>query len=46
MEDLLTFAVEAHGGMARWDAIQTVTSELTNYGALWDAGSRRARPES
>jgi hypothetical protein len=36
MEDLLTLAVDAHGGMTRWDAIQTVTADLTIGGALWD----------
>jgi hypothetical protein len=36
MEDQLILAVDAHGGVTRWDAIQTVTAELTIGGALWD----------
>src|ERR1700730_5889241 len=36
MEDLLALAVDAHGGMTRWDAIKTVTADLTIGGALWD----------
>src|ERR1700730_18145667 len=36
MEDLLALAVDAHGGMTRWDAIQTVTADLTIGGGLWD----------
>src|ERR1700738_5620038 len=36
MEDLLALAVDAHGAMRRWDAIQTVTADLTIGGALWD----------
>jgi hypothetical protein len=36
MKDLLTLAIESHGGQARWDAIRTVTAELSIGGALWD----------
>src|ERR1700688_1302514 len=36
MNDLLTLAIESHGGQARWDAIRTVTAELSIDGALWD----------
>ena len=35
MNDLLTLAIESHGGQARWDAIRTVTAELSIGGALW-----------
>jgi hypothetical protein len=35
MKDLLALAVESHGGQARWDAIRTVTAELSIGGALW-----------
>jgi hypothetical protein len=33
--DLLTLAIASHGGQARWDAIRTVTAELSIGGALW-----------
>jgi hypothetical protein len=36
MKDLLALAIESHGGQARWDAIRTVTAELSIGGALWD----------
>jgi hypothetical protein len=35
MNDLLTLAIESHGGQARWDAIRTVTAELSIGGVLW-----------
>src|SRR5882762_881893 len=35
MKDLLALAIESHGGQARWDAIRTVTAELSIGGALW-----------
>jgi hypothetical protein len=36
MKDLLALAIESHGGQARWDAIRTVSAELSIGGALWD----------
>jgi hypothetical protein len=36
MKDLLTLAIESHGGQARWDAIRTVTAELSIGGELWE----------
>src|SRR5258708_33070844 len=35
MKELLPLAIESHGGQARWDAIRTVTAELSIGGALW-----------
>lgn len=35
MTDLLDKLVEAHGGLERWDALQTVTAHLTQGGAVW-----------
>jgi hypothetical protein len=36
MSDLLDLAVAAHGGLERWNALGTVTLELSIGGALWD----------
>ena len=35
MEDLLTSALKAHGGLDRWDAFRTLRAELTVDGAIW-----------
>ena len=35
MDDLLGFAVEAHGGMRRWDEFKTLRTELSVAGAIW-----------
>jgi hypothetical protein len=35
MKDLLAFAVEAHGGLARWDAFSRLRAELSVDGAIW-----------
>lgn len=35
MNDLLTIAVEAHGGLARWSQLKTVKANLSITGALW-----------
>jgi len=36
MKDLLTLAIKSHGGQSRWDAIRSVTADLSIGGALWD----------
>ena len=35
MSDLLKTAIEAHGGLARWNKLETVSARLTQGGALW-----------
>jgi len=35
MSDLLAFAVEAHGGLPRWDEFKTLRTELSVAGAIW-----------
>ena len=34
MNDLLAFAVEAHGGLDRWNAIKSIDIELSITGAI------------
>jgi hypothetical protein len=35
MNDLLAFAVEAHGGLRRWNEFKTLKAELSVGGAIW-----------
>src|ERR1700690_2644910 len=35
MNDLLALAVEAHGGLYRWDEFKTLKAELSVAGAIW-----------
>lgn len=35
MNDLLTFAIHAHGGLVRWDAFTALRAELSIGGAIW-----------
>ena len=35
MNDLLGFAIQAHGGMQRWDEFTTLRAELSVDGAIW-----------
>jgi hypothetical protein len=35
MSDLLAFALEAHGGLPRWDEFKTLSAELSVDGAIW-----------
>lgn len=35
MNDLLTSALEAHGGIARWNAFSTVRAQIVTGGGLW-----------
>jgi hypothetical protein len=37
MNDLLTLAVDAHGGLARWNQFKTVNARISMEGALWQA---------
>jgi len=39
MSNLLEFALEAHGGMKRWNEFQTLRAELSIAGAIWDVKS-------
>lgn len=36
MSDLLSFAVEAHGGLDRWNAFTKLRAEVSIAGAIWD----------
>ncbi len=36
MTDLLGFAIDAHGGLDRWNVFTTLRAELTVGGAIWD----------
>jgi hypothetical protein len=36
MNDLLTFAVDAHGGLARWNTFTNLRAEVSIGGAIWD----------
>ncbi|BAV47835.1 hypothetical protein MesoLj113a_21370 [Mesorhizobium sp. 113-1-2] len=36
MSDLLNFALEAHGGLKRWNEFQTLRAELSIGGAIWE----------
>jgi hypothetical protein len=35
MNDLLPFAVAAHGGLDRWNALRSLQTELSITGAIW-----------
>lgn len=35
MNDLLAFAIQAHGGLDRWNAFKHLRSELSVDGAIW-----------
>jgi hypothetical protein len=36
MSDLLDFALEAHGGLRRWNDFQTLRADLSIAGAIWE----------
>ena len=36
MDNLLTFAVEAHGGLKAWNKLQSLHANVSIGGALWD----------
>jgi hypothetical protein len=35
MNELLAFAIEAHGGLKRWDSFTTLRAALSVDGAIW-----------
>ena len=35
MNDLLRLAVDAHGGLARWNRLKTVKASVSITGAIW-----------
>jgi hypothetical protein len=35
MNDLLSLAIEAHGGLERWNEFKTLKAELSVDGAIW-----------
>jgi hypothetical protein len=37
MTDLLMLAVDAHGGLARWNRFKTLNARISMEGALWQA---------
>ena len=37
MPDLLAFAVEAHGGMGRWNEVSSIKIDVSIRGAIWEA---------
>jgi hypothetical protein len=36
MDQLLTLAVEAHGGFRAWNRLRTLTANVSIGGALWN----------
>ena len=36
MPDLLNVAVEAHGGLARWNEVSSIKIDVSIGGAIWD----------
>ena len=42
MNDLLARAVAAHGGLDRWDQVQSITVDASIAGALWDVKGKPA----
>ena len=36
MPDLLNVAVEAHGGLARWNKVSSIKIDVSIGGAIWD----------
>jgi hypothetical protein len=40
MNELLEFALEAHGGLARWRELTEIKADLSVTGALWQAKSQ------
>jgi hypothetical protein len=42
MSDLLNFAIEAHGGLARWKELSEISADLDVGGALWGFKGQQA----
>jgi hypothetical protein len=40
MNELLQLAVDAHGGLARWNQLQTITASMSSTGAIWHIKGR------
>jgi hypothetical protein len=40
MTDLLALAVEAHGGLERWNTVKSIDVELSITGAIWQVKGR------
>lgn len=40
MNDLLSLAVQAHGGLARWNELKTMTASMSITGAIWQMKGR------
>jgi hypothetical protein len=36
LDNLLNFALEAHGGLSAWDKLQSLHANISIGGALWD----------
>lgn len=36
MDNLLTLAIEAHGGLNAWNKLETLHANVSIGGALWD----------
>ncbi|MGY8605990.1 hypothetical protein ACTVH1_09855 [Gluconobacter cerinus] len=36
MNDLLALAINAHGGLARWNVIRSIEVDLSINGTLWE----------
>jgi hypothetical protein len=43
MNDLLSAAVDAHGGLSQWNQLKTVTATLSVTGAIWEV---KGKPDS
>jgi hypothetical protein len=42
VNDLLQLAVDAHGGLDRWNALTSVDTDLSLTGAIW---SEKGKPD-
>ncbi len=40
MNELLKLAVNAHGGLARWNQLKTITASMSSTGAIWHIKGR------
>ncbi len=36
MTDLLDFVLDAHGGLKRWDELETISAHLIHGGVTWE----------
>src|SRR5258706_6484092 len=42
MTDLLDYVVEAHGGLNRWNELETVSAHLAQHGVTWEMVGHKA----